>query len=93
MNADVMPSERRTVTDWVRENASSLSVVLSLLALFGSGVTYINQVQSLEVRVKALEQAVLPAALAAARQDEALKAIQQQLAEIKDDVKDIKRRQ
>ncbi|WP_291982027.1 hypothetical protein [Luteitalea sp.] len=92
MNADVMPDERRTLADWVRENAT-LPMVLSLFALFASGVTYINQVQSLEVRVKALEQAVLPAALAAARQDEALKAIQQQLAEIKDDVKDIKRRQ
>lgn len=80
------------IADWIRERVS-FSAVIALLALFASGVTYVNQVRALDLRVSALEQAVLPARLAAERQDATLEFIRQQLVEIKDDLKDIKRRQ
>lgn len=75
---------------WIRQNVT-FPAVLSLLALFASGVSYINQVRALEIRVVALEAAVWPTREQSARQDEVLKAIQAQLADIKGDLKDIKR--
>ncbi len=80
------------MNQWLRDNVT-FSTVMALLALFASGITYINQVRSLEIRVVALEAAVWPTREQSARQDEVLKSIQAQLAEIKGDLKDIKRQE